>query len=170
MLQRFLIFFCVTLLLSACYGNKKPSKPENLISKKDMVNILMDIKIMASAAGNNKAILDENGIYQEDYIYKKYNIDSLQFALSNEYYSYYMVEYESIYAKVQDSLSILKEVYLKQNELEAEKKRIQDSIAKIASDTILKDKKLLIKEELKGVVEELEGLIEPVSDSGFQPE
>ncbi|ALJ05870.1 hypothetical protein APS56_12340 [Pseudalgibacter alginicilyticus] len=178
MLQRFLIFFCVTLALSACYGNKKPKKPDNLISEKEMVNILMDIKIMASATGKNKNILDENGIHQEDFIYKKYNIDSLQFALSNEYYSYYLVQYESIYAKVNDSLSILKELYSLQNEREIAEKRIQDSLAKIASDTInetiidtlVNRKELLINEDLKTVVEEIEGLIEPVSENENQPQ
>tara|TARA_R110002049_G_scaffold37208_1_gene117475 strand:- start:41432 stop:41947 length:516 start_codon:yes stop_codon:yes gene_type:complete len=169
MLHRFLIFFCTALLLSACYGNKKPEKPENLISKKEMVNILMDIKIMTSANGINKEILDENGVHQEDYIYKKYHIDSLQFALSNEYYSHYLVQYESIYAKVNDSLSVLKELYLKQNEREVKKKRIQDSLAKIVSDTLVSQKELLRKEEdLESAVKEIEGLIEPVSDNDSQ--
>ena len=88
MLHRFLIFFSIAILISACYGNKKPKKPENLISKKDMVNILIDIRIMASASGKNRQKLDELGIHQDDYIYKKHNIDSLQFALSNNYYAF----------------------------------------------------------------------------------
>jgi hypothetical protein len=170
MLHRFLIVFCIALLLTACYGNKKLKKPENLISKDEMVNILMDIKIMASASGKNKDILDDHGVRQEDYIYKKYNIDSLQFALSNEYYSYYMVQYESIYAKVNDSLTILKELYLKQNEREAKKKRIQDSIAKKNSETASNPTELLIKENIENVIEETEGLIEPVSENGTQPQ
>jgi hypothetical protein len=168
MLHRFLLFIVISLFLSACYGNKKLKKPENLISKNEMVNILIDIKIMASATGVNKDLLDKHGIHQEDFIYKKHNIDSLQFALSNEYYSFYMTEYEAIYQKVNDSLTLLQEIYKKQNEREIEEKRIQDSIAKIVIDTTEIEKKLLIKDDLNIDINELEGLIESVSDKDLQ--
>lgn len=168
MLHRFLLFIIITLFLSACYGNKKLKKPDNLISKEQMVNILIDIKIMASATGINKDLLDKKGIHQEDFIYKKYHIDSLQFALSNEYYSFYMTEYEAIYKKVNDSLAQLQDIYKKQNDREIEQKRIQDSIAKIVADTTDIKKKLIIKDDLNVNVRELEGLIESVSDKDFQ--
>ena len=161
MLHRYIILFSITLLLSACYGSKKPKKPENLISKKEMVNILIDIRIMTSVYGGNQDILNAHGINQEDYIYKKYNIDSLQFALSNEYYSFYMNEYEDIYTKVNDSLTMLQEVYKKQNEREIAEKRIQDSISRTTST----DGKHLFEKEPEN---EFDGLIEPSFEREFQ--
>ena len=75
---------CVILLLPlmviSCYKLKNPKKPDNLISEDKMVNILIDIRLMSSATGTNKRTLDNHISDKEDYIYNKYDIDSLQFA------------------------------------------------------------------------------------------
>ena len=65
-------------------------------------------------------------------IWQKYNIDSLTFALNNNYYAFYINDYEEIYNKVKDSLTLLKTTYdelLLQEEAEAKKKlKIKDSL------------------------------------------
>ena len=85
-----------------------------------MINIIIDLKLIASSNGSNKRILEDNGVYSDDYIYKKYHIDSLTFASNNNYYSFYINDYEAIYNKVKDSLEALNEFYK-----ELEKKRTQ---------------------------------------------
>ena len=114
--------------LVSCSGNKKPDKPENLISKEKMVNVLIDMSLLSSAKGINKSKIENNGIMPESYVYKKHNIDSLQFVDSNAYYTYNLDEYQDIIKKVTDSLNKLRENYNTLVEEEAEEKRKQDSI------------------------------------------
>jgi len=138
-LNRILTFFSIALLATSCFQYKAPKKPKNLISKDNMVNILIDAKIIGSANMKNRRIMESHGVDLSNYVFKKYNIDSLQFALSNEYYTFYIKEYNEIYEKVKDSLETLKTFYKKLEEKEiadAKAKRKQDSLQVI---TTIKD-------------------------------
>lgn len=176
MLKRFFIVFMPVLVLVACDG---PKKPKNLISKKKMVNILIDAKLIASAKNVNRKTMEEKGIYPDTYIFNKYNIDSTQFAESNAYYTYRIKDYEEIYLMVKDSLAKLKATLKEQQEKEIgerEKKsrdslnaviKLRDSL-KLPNDQedsldLNKIKTHLKIEELESIDDELE-LIEPVSD------
>lgn len=130
-LKRLLAYFSIVLLATACYKYDKPKKPKNLISKEKMVNIIMDVRLLSSANGKNKTTLENNNLQSETYIYKKYNIDSLQFALSNAYYAYYVDDYLEIYNKVKDSLATLKEEFSELAEKEKQEKKYKDSIQTI---------------------------------------
>jgi len=101
-----LIYFFMIFLVFSCKSNSidKPDKPDNLISKDSMVEIIYDMSLMSSAKGSNKYILESKGVIPEDYIFKRHNIDSLQFALSNEYYAYNLKTYEDIYTKIKAKL------------------------------------------------------------------
>jgi len=69
-----------------------------------MVEIIYDMSLINSAKGVNRYILENNGVIPEDYVFKKHNIDSLRFVLSNEYYAYNLKTYEDIYKKVKIKL------------------------------------------------------------------
>ena len=131
MLKRTTIYICTVLFMVSCYSIKKPKKPDHLLSKKEMVNIILDLRLLASANGKNQKLLQNHGIYSEDYVYKKYNIDSSTFSLSNNYYAFYIEDYDEIYNKVKDSLMELKKVLdatvLKENK----EKRKTDSINRV---------------------------------------
>ncbi|GEP51514.1 hypothetical protein FNO01nite_21860 [Flavobacterium noncentrifugens] len=73
-------------------------KPEKLIDKEEMVNIIYDVSILEAMRARNPSPA-EHGITR-DYIYKKYHVDSLQFAQNNEYYASDIQEYKKIYDKV----------------------------------------------------------------------
>lgn len=184
-LKRLIPYLGIVLSVTACYQYNKPEKPRSLISKKKMVDVLIDVKLISSANGANKKIMENHGINSETYIFKKHNIDSLQFALSNEYYAFNIKEYEEIYTKVKDSLEQLKEIYKKlelKEEAEAKAQKKKDSI----SNRLLEGKDSLaiikIKDSLKmitkndSLTENLlknrfkaeEGLISPVSDTDYQ--
>ncbi|WP_081959042.1 DUF4296 domain-containing protein [Algibacter lectus] len=138
-LNRFSTYLSIMLLVTACYQFKAPKKPKNLISKEKMVDILIDAKIVGSANMANKRIMESHGVDLETYVFKKHNIDSLQFAESNEYYTFNIEEYDEIYQKVKDSLEALKLFYKdveKKEEAEIAKKRKQDSLQML---TTLKD-------------------------------
>jgi hypothetical protein len=78
-------------------------KPKNLISKDKMINVLYDLSLLqAIKAQNISGGINKIGI--DDYIYKKYKIDSIQLAQSNKYYASDMEEYKKIFAAVKTKL------------------------------------------------------------------
>jgi len=158
MYKKLLILFCVLIGISSCYQYKKPDKPKNLISKDEMVYILIDLKLIGAVTGRDKAVLDSAKVVPESYIYKKYNIDSTQFAKSNAYYTFYMDEYAEIYKRVKDSLSKLKVHYKKVLDREREEQWQADSLkaAKKELEALEMDTEI--------GTEEIE-LIAPVSDN-----
>ncbi|CAZ95361.1 Conserved hypothetical protein [Zobellia galactanivorans] len=107
-------------------------KPENLIPQEKMVEILQDLAIVNAAKTTNLEVLRENGIEPMDYIFKKYDIDSLQFVESDRYYASLPVEYEKIYKKVETNLE------KKSKELE-EQKKLNDSI-RVAKEKLEREK------------------------------
>lgn len=186
MLKQFTLYICIILTVLSC-NIGAPKKPKKLISKAKMVNILIDAKLIGSATYINKNIMQEQGIDVGSYVFEKHGIDSLQFALSNEYYAYYVKDYEEIYNKVIDSLEALKVVF-KEQELKEKReieKREKDSLEQLTivkdslkliitkdslnlkrtKDSLLKAKALLKKKLLK----EKGLIIKPVSDTKLQP-
>jgi len=177
--KRIIVLILLTFLVIGCYRLKNPPKPKHLISKDKMVNILIDIRLMSSATGTNKRILDNKVANKEAYIYNKYGIDSLQFAESNEYYAYHVAIYDDIYSRVKDSLDALKTFYKDLEDKEIKEKQEQDSLKALAKkDTLgLKRKKDSInairkRDSLTELMlleqTEKEGLIAPLSDTDGQ--
>lgn len=139
--MRFIPILCMILLFSGCEDEIKPKKPSNLIAEEEMVDILYEVYILHAAKGLNKKLLELNGVNPETYIFEKYKIDSLQFAQSNNYYSYWPERYQSIIDSVKSRVVRLKDVYEDERDAEElEKKRRRDSvnaIIKKGRDSIL---------------------------------
>ena len=102
-------------------------KPSNLIPEDQMAEILYDVMLINSAKGVNKQLLEKNIKNPQEYIYKIYNIDSLQFVESNAYYTYKSDTYKAIYEKIELKLAAQKTEY---QALAEEQKRVKDSIKK----------------------------------------
>jgi hypothetical protein len=119
-----ILLVVTTLFIMSC-ENLDVKKPANLISEDQMVEILYDVVLINSAKGVNKQVLQRSINNPHQYIYKKHNIDSLQFAESNAYYTFKNEVYKSIYEKLELKLTTQKTVY---EALQKEKKRIKDSI------------------------------------------
>lgn len=115
----------MSLLIFACQGIDKPKKPENLLSKDKMVDVLYDVYVLNAVKGVNKNELESNGIHPEKYIFKKHKIDSLQFAQSNNYYAYDTKTYETFIENVKKRLEKDKVIY---DALAEKEKKKQDSI------------------------------------------
>ena len=140
-MKRIGVIILVFGLCFACNKIEKPKKPDNLIAKNKMVNILFDVFVFNAAKGTDKRILENNNVTPDVYIYEKHQIDSLQFVKSNEYYAYDIKVYEEIISEVEARIKAKKEVYQNEMKLEEErrKKRL-DSIKKIG-DTLKPKKK-----------------------------
>ena len=114
-------------------------RPEKLIPKEKMVEIIKDLAILNAARTTYVAILHKNDVEPMSYLYAKYDIDSTQFSDSNRYYASIPEEYEDIYSKVEAGLEIEKEdvqenkrvkdsMNIKKRELKKEKKVTTDSL------------------------------------------
>jgi hypothetical protein len=83
-------------MVLSCTKSNKPKKPNNLISKEIMTDMLYDLYVINAAKSINKKVMEEKGLMPERYILDKYNIDSVQFAESNAYYAYYSDRYKDM--------------------------------------------------------------------------
>ncbi|WP_298556474.1 DUF4296 domain-containing protein [uncultured Algibacter sp.] len=174
-LKRLIIILIVIFTTIACNKLEGPEKPKNLISKGKMVDILIDARLITSASSKNKIIMRDSGLDMNTYIYEKYNIDSLQFALSNNYYAFHVEDYEDIYTRLADSIDKLKKELkvIEGKEWKEKTKREADSLAKVYEEQ--KKDSLKLKETLNNSIQkdtmlfkekkELEGLVQPISDS-----
>ena len=129
-MRKIIPFLILFVFIGACSNSGKSKKPKNLLTKDQMVNILLDVSFINSAKGINKSILKNNGVVPEEYIYKKHQIDSLQFVSSNQYYSYNLKEYQEIIDKVNDSLKTLQDTYDVLVRKDSDSERKADSIKK----------------------------------------
>ncbi|WP_420603895.1 DUF4296 domain-containing protein [Flagellimonas sp.] len=118
------ILIFVGMLLFSC-GEKVIKEPENLIPKEKMVLVLHDLAVLNATKSSYKAALDNNDIDIMEFLYKKYQIDSVQFSQSDLYYASIPLEYQEIYEKVE---SILER---KKNAMEGKAQKRNDSIRKV---------------------------------------
>lgn len=135
--MKHLLYVIMLFSLVGCNSVDRPKKPENLIGKEKMSDIMYDLYILNAAKGVNRKLLERNGIIPMDYIYDKYNIDSLQFAESNTYYAYDIKTYTAIVEEVKKELKKDKKLYdrLIQEE-ESSKDSLQD-LKKSRRDTLI---------------------------------
>ena len=95
-------YLLIIFLFLGCSDNV----PDNLISKEKMENIIFDIMILNASSGFDLKI--DNNLLSDELIYKKHNIDSLQFFESELYYSKNPRDHYEIYAKVK--IRVLKSI------------------------------------------------------------
>jgi len=90
------------LIVSICLSCEKSTiiKPDNLIDEDVMVDIIYDFALLEGIKGENRISFQQNGINPNEYVYKKYKIDSLQFAKNDQYYASDVKNYKKIYDKV----------------------------------------------------------------------
>ncbi|MBT9188207.1 DUF4296 domain-containing protein [Zobellia russellii] len=116
-------------------------KPENLIPREQMVAILQDLAVVNAAKTTNMQVLRDNDVEPMDYIFEKYNIDSLQLVESDRYYASLPVEYEKIYKEVEANLEseakVLEEQKKVNDSLRVAKEKLERKKAKAkANDTL----------------------------------
>ncbi len=93
----------LALFLASCNHNAV-EKPENLIEEDVMTNILYDLSILEAMKSQSPYAPQNQSMNPKDYIFKKYKIDSLQFATSNRYYVSQIEEYKKMYDQVNERI------------------------------------------------------------------
>lgn len=102
-MRKIIFLVCCVFSVVSC-NNTIIEKPNNLIGKDKMIDILYDISLLEAIKNQNV----EGGISNKvgnDYIYKKYKIDSLQFVKSNKYYASNVEEYKKMFEKIKERLT-----------------------------------------------------------------
>ncbi|MFT5753616.1 MAG: hypothetical protein ACI9FW_000423 [Flavobacterium sp.] len=120
-----LLFILISVLLLSC--NDKPvSKPDNLLSKETMEDIIYELAILQAAETYKPQTLSDSNIKIKQYVYKKYNLDSTIYYQNYKYYA--------------SDIKVFKKMYRHVNE------RIL--IQKNKIDTLLKEKKIEVPEDI----------------------
>ncbi len=148
MLKNIVVIIVLCLFAMACDGSDKIKKPDNLIAKEKMSDILYDLYIINAAKGINKKLLETNGFRPETYLLTKYNIDSTQFADSNTYYALntevYRVIVDTLKARLQKEKVTFEELKIKEG-MAAKGKR--DSIKDLPKNKKSTFKKVIVKKD-----------------------
>lgn len=98
-----------------------------------MVDVLTEIALLNAARNYNKQKLEETGIDPHTYIFERFNIDSVQFEQSNNYYSEQYSDYERIYDSVKVRLQVIKTRLDSIRDMEI---KIEDSIKLARKDSL----------------------------------
>lgn len=126
--MRKIFLFLITIgTLHSC-GEEVIEKPVNLISKDKMINILYDLAIINAAKSSGPKVMENMNFEPMEYIYNKYQIDSVQFVTSDLYYASLPLEYEDIYKKLENRIVKEKERFVKSGE------RKKDSLIQARQD------------------------------------
>ena len=76
--------FCILLVMVSC-KDTAIDEPENLIQEDKMINIIYDLALLEGVKTFNSS--NFQSVKSNDFVYKKYKIDSLQFAKSTQFYA-----------------------------------------------------------------------------------
>ncbi len=93
-------FLCAAALLLIIGCKPGPEKPDNLLDQNTMVDILYDLALVDAIRSHNPLALESHNITPTEFIYKKYDIDSVQFVQSNKYYAADIARYKEMYDEV----------------------------------------------------------------------
>lgn len=102
-MKKGVLFFILISLIFSC-KEEVVKKPENLIEKEIMVDVMYDLALLEAIKYQSPNALQAHKINPDEYIYKKYKIDSAQFVQSNMYYASDYKEYKKMYDQINSRL------------------------------------------------------------------
>tara|TARA_B100000941_G_scaffold255992_1_gene205019 strand:- start:24 stop:341 length:318 start_codon:yes stop_codon:yes gene_type:complete len=101
-------YLLISIFIIGCSTNA----PENLISEEKMESIIFDIMILNASSIYDLKI--DNNMISDELIFRKYNIDSVQFYDSELYYSrnprIHLNIYSNVKRRIQKSIDSLKNI------------------------------------------------------------
>jgi hypothetical protein len=102
-------YFILILTISYSCNHAIEKKPKNFLDRETMTNIFYDLALLESTQGYLPRVLTENKITPSQFIYQKYEIDSIDFVQNNRYYASDVELYKRIYDDVLKKLMADKE-------------------------------------------------------------
>ena len=144
------VFIILVLFLSVSCKKELVKEPAKLIEKEKMIDIIYDLSLLEAIKYQQPLSLDSVESNPTKFVFRKYKVDSLQFAKSNMYYAADYDSYKEMFDEINARLDKEKkstEIKLKAEEKKAAKaKKIAD--AKKAAEA----KKKKLKETPKNSV------------------
>lgn len=98
-----------------------------------MIDVLTELSIVQAARNYNKTNLERIGVMPDEYVYNKFDIDSLQLQRSISYYSENYIQYDRMYDSVKARVQLMKNRLDSLRTLEI---KIEDSIKLAKKDSI----------------------------------
>ena len=133
-MRKIITFLSVIALLVSC-KQEVIDKPEQLIERDVMVDIMYDLSILEAMKYQNPTTLDTFKINPREYILKKYKIDSLQFAKNNVYYAVdykgYKLMFEKVTKRLDDNKTKIDSL------INFEKKKKKPALPEIKKETVI---------------------------------
>ena len=120
-MKKLLFLILGTVMITSCV-EKIIEKPDDLIPREKMTQMLYDLAILNAAKSINSYILEKHFDSPTNFLFEQYGVDSLQFVQSDIYYASQPLVYEAIYKEVAARL-------------EKEKSKVEE-VRKIANDSI----------------------------------
>jgi hypothetical protein len=102
-MKKGVLFFILISLILSC-KEEVVKKPENLIEKEIMVDVMYDLALLEAIKYQSPNALETNKINPDEYIFKKHKIDSAQFVQSNMYYASDYKQYKKMYDQISSRL------------------------------------------------------------------
>ena len=109
-MKQFVYIFLISVFTLSCTSNTIYKKPENLIPRDEMVEILVDMQLALGA----KSIKNIDGNKSVEYmhlVYEKHKIDSARFAESSFYYMTNIDEFNKVLRKTKSKIQAMKKEY-----------------------------------------------------------
>lgn len=105
------------LLFLSCTSNTILKPPKDLIPKEEMISIFVDLHL-AQAGKNVKNLQQKRDENYFQLVYDKYQIDTVRFKESNEYYASLIDEYHAMFVEVESRLTTLHDTYMEERDKE----------------------------------------------------
>ena len=115
------VFILLVLFLSVSCKKELVKEPAKLIEKEKMIDIIYDLSLLEAIKYQQPLSLDSVESNPTKFIFKKYKVDSLQFAQSNVYYAADYDSYKEMFDQINARLD--KEKKSTEKKLKAEEKK-----------------------------------------------
>ncbi|MFL9829796.1 DUF4296 domain-containing protein [Flavobacterium sp. ST-87] len=160
------VSFLVIILLFFSCKEEGVQKPDSLIDKEVMENIIYDLSLLEAIKYNDPNTTENYKVNPKEFIFRKYKVDSVQFAQNNIYYASKYDDYKEMYDSVIKRIerkkivldSLIKKEAKKDSLIAVKKKRL-DSIAELKKVALAKKdslQKIRKKDSLKLVKKKTE--------------
>lgn len=125
----------MVLFLSISCKKEVVKQPAKLIEKDKMIDIMYDLSLLEAMRYQKPLSLDSIDNDPTKFVFKKYKVDSLQFAQNNMYYASDYESYKDMFDEVNKRISVVQ--------------RAADSLAKIDEKKAAKESKKKAQEVKK---------------------
>ncbi|CAD0003305.1 DUF4296 domain-containing protein [Flavobacterium chungangense] len=151
------VFIILVLFLSVSCKKELVKEPAKLIAKEKMIDIIYDLSLLDAIKYQQPLSLDSVESNPKKFIFKKYKVDSLQFAQSNIYYAADYDNYKEMFDEINARLDKEKKVVEKKIKAEEKKAAKAKKIAEAKKAAEAKKKKLkeTPKDSVKKVIKKI---------------